>query len=485
MTWTNDYVVLVGAGPGDSPRWLGTGFVVSHDRVVTARHVVSDSAGAPRPALRVRREGGPWSAEGAVTARWLSPDPLDVAVLEVAHGGEAPSHPLAVFSEEATQPAEGWYAQGYPKVCEQAPSDRQESVSGTTQICTPPTTALELDVIVGPDVWNGLSGGAVVVRQRVRGVVRGVSTGWSNKRITATAAHAFLGSEEFLKALGLDHAARARLEDLTRVEAEAQRILGAHAMLADRLARRVGVDASDLAATIVRRRTAARLVDDLQAVHDEFWRSPVRAAEASATLQLLCCVIPYVTDWRALQTRYFTATGARRPSIELPYRTETIAEIVLAGLHGRRCVFVDRRDEFPCGVAMVQLPASNRVPIMDCDGEGLRKAVVEQLARQLGVGASALNLTEKIKAVNARLRRFAGREGELQYYFVFVDPSAPGGQASQMWSLVTSRLGGDDGLPELTLVRMSSELTDAEADIADGVQLMVQRSQPPRPKGDS
>ncbi len=490
MAWTKDYVVLVGAGPGDSPRWLGTGFVVSRDRVVTARHVVSDGAGAPLPALRVRREGGPWSAEGAVTARWLSPDPLDVAVLEVAHGGEAPSHPLAVFSEEATQPAEVWDAQGYPKVREQAPSDGQESVSGSTQRCEPPEATLELDVTAGPDVWNGLSGGAVVVRQRVRGVVRGVSTGWSNKRITATSVAAFLRDEAFLRALGLDGASKEHLDALRRVKAVVQEVLKRHADLVPKVTEKLDKDqaaaatAPWLAEQLVGNVRGERLARALNGAWADFASGSAQRRELA---RLLWYLLPFASDWSPWVRSGREAVLRGDGFVDLPFSTCTVAEAVLAGIDCRRCAYAGLSPaRQPFGAAVHAMPKLDGVPVVDLDGELLAKAVVTEFAVALHGYApddpALTNAARMRREVDEHLKFLAEVDDEEERVprYLHLDDGVlairnVGADGASRLRLAVRVLRG--ALPHLRIVRLGDG-AEGETSVALHVGVMFKKDRP-------
>jgi hypothetical protein len=73
---------------------------------------------------------------------------------------------------------------------------------------------------------------------------------------------------------------------------------------------------------------------------------------------VLFTVLPYVSDWEQ-EVRACCARGDGQPGVvELRYRSDTIAEAVMAGWTGRRCWFEHRPGTEPYGVGAVQIPAT-------------------------------------------------------------------------------------------------------------------------------
>jgi hypothetical protein len=175
---------------------------------------------------------------------------------------------------------------------------------------------------------------------------------------------------------------------------------------------------------------------------------------------VLFIVLPYVSDWRAELAACCARGHGMRDSVELRYRSDTIAEAVMAGWVGRRCQFEYRPGTEPYGLGAVQIPAAAQTALFASE-DHLRDQVVDQLARQLDVGG--LNAHERRTRVRSELRH-RGEPGpeRMRYYFVFRDAASPE-SPDALWSLACTNLHGS--VPELVLVRMKGQLSDAEADL--------------------
>ena len=302
---------------------LGTGTVVAPGIVLTAHHVVFDDHGKDEPGLVVRREG---SAEtSSATVVWPGSADLDVALLAFEPLGPAPSHPLAVLSARNIRVGELWTAHGYPEVRKQNPSKEMEKVSGTCEPRFEREASLWLDAPVPPDVWEGLSGAAVVVEDQIVGVVRGVPKGWTGKRVSATPVAAFVRNPGFCKALGLGKVDEQLEKDVDAIEADLAKRLGGSRAVCAALARNLGDgDGSGIearvAAKLVRATPAealARVLADLDA------KLP---GERDVVRGVLWQVIAFAADRRALVRRARAALADHTSAFDSPLRTETLAE---------------------------------------------------------------------------------------------------------------------------------------------------------------
>jgi hypothetical protein len=147
--------------------------------------------------------------------------------------------------------------------------------------------------------------------------------------------------------------------------------------------------------------------------------------DQSALRAVLFIVLPYVSDWRAELAACCARGQGMRDSVELRYRSDTIAEAVMAGWVGRRCQF-------------------------------------EYRAR-----------TTRVRS-ELRRRGDPGPE-RMRYYFVFRDAASPE-IPDEMWSLACTKLHGS--IPELVLVRMKGQLSEAEADLESGLGLLLRMRSP-------
>jgi len=198
--------------------WLGTGTLVAPGRILTAYHVVFDEHGQVKPNLNVRLHG---VAQGApATVVWAGSLALDVAVLECNVERAPAMHPLVGLSAESITTNTPWEAQGYPAVRESQPSTRLEQVRGKAASYVRGNERLNLDVDAAPEKFNGLSGGVVVIRERIVGVLRAVPMNWGGKRLEATSIAAFCDNSDFRAALGITEDDERYANDLETIKRE-------------------------------------------------------------------------------------------------------------------------------------------------------------------------------------------------------------------------------------------------------------------------
>lgn len=486
MRWTVRNVVAIGTGSPDQPRLLGTGFLVAGGKVVTARHVVVDRAtGARHDPLLVRRNGSPAWVPG-VTWRWSGAGKVDVAVLDVPAQPDAPADPLAVLvGRRIERHAPPWGIDGYPIVDPVRPSESLEQASGTPELCEEFRDTLFLNVSVAPPAWNGMSGAAVVIDDRVQGVIRGVRDDWSNERITATPVAQFLHDRGFLDALGLGTAAEALHRRIARVKQRLQRTLDDRDQdrVAAALVERLGCTRGALAEELVEATPAEALVRLIQNLHgedpdDDDAPAPLDPAardhDRDVLADLLFRVLPYARDWRA-ELVSCLARGRGEPDVLLlSSGSATVAEAILAGWQDRACRFEGQVDQIPVAVAEVQFPTASRGAMFD-NPDRLLENVVRQLKQQLTTsGVDEAEMRQRVQAALDRLRDHGRR-----YHLVVPDPE-PGATHSRVARAV-AHLHGRSGLPLLVIVRVAPRLTDSDATIDDRVADVLKSSPPHRP----
>lgn len=406
MVWTKAYVVLVGVREGAQVKPCGTGFFVAPGKVVTARHVVSNG-GVDLAGLCIRREGGSWSTK-PVSVRWKGAGQVDVAVLDVPEDqGPVPVSPLALFSETVTVVNEVWEAQGYPAVRNEEPNERQVPVKGTTHRCEPGENLLELDVTTAPQIWKGLSGGAVVVNGAVRGVFRASFDGWSEKRVCATPAAFFLRDVKFLSALDLDAGAASLLDAVKTVKETAEGLLDHEVVptlvgcVAAATQGRLKFAASESRAKVIDALLHALSGLELVTALNGAWADlPDRSSQRPKLSRLLWLLLPFASDWRSWIVAGRAAFSRPEGYLDLPYSTRTVAEAVVAGVDLRTCSYQQIRRNKPEGRAILELSPLDALPVVDPEGTVFAQTAVANLALQLdvcGPGDSVLNDPKRLR----------------------------------------------------------------------------------------
>lgn len=192
---------------------------------------------------------------------------------------------------------------------------------------------------------------------------------------------------------------------------------------------------------------------------------------------MLFKLLPAVADWNQLRAEMAQPDTERPRPVTLPYRLDTIAEIVLAGLHNRACRYVQEKERMPVGLGLVRLPASSKAPLFDAEGKRLVESVIKHLAKKFMIDRESKDLhASLVDAELERCRRATG-EARLQYYLLFHDADHPAGEVDRFWSVTCQAIG--EGVKGLQAVRMNrSEPQDFEAALAMLVRAVVQKEKP-------
>jgi len=283
------------------------------------------------------------------------------------------------------------------------------------------------------------------------------------------------------------------LEQRLRGAPEATRLLAMGAVLAGHLEstwRRGAADAAigiDLPAAVadallsVDARTVAAA---LNAAHGAA-QGPARAVLG----EVLFHVLPFATDLGEVRRRASEAVQRNERSVELPFRTETLAEIVSAGVDGRP-IDVLSTGALPAGVASLALPATGYAPLFAGQNDVFVQDVAIQLCRDDGpanekfvelkrrfVKDSAkrerdtASLEELRRTVQVLLRRLHDGVPRPRYFlFIDQDLKAEGEKSvDHLWGLVRGAVEDKErGLDGLRLIRLRGGVDDvaSEYDIA-------------------
>jgi hypothetical protein len=214
----------------------------------------------------------------------------------------------------------------------------------------------------------------------------------------------------------------------------------------------------------------ATILADLDATLDK---------DRDAVRSLLWQTLPFAVDWRELLLQSRSAIESNKNALELPLRTETLAEIVLAGADGRQCQFSPDGD-YPQGVGRIRMPAATLAPFFHSGGERLVEALVLHLCREEDPGdLQWTNLKRRFPkpselsiVVEKRLRNLArkGAPNRLPHYLLFIDAELEEGKDMEaLWGVARAAFGKE--LPSLRLVRLRGGLKelDEEADVAEQI----------------
>jgi hypothetical protein len=292
------------------------------------------------------------------------------------------------------------------------------------------------------------------------------------------------------------------LEQRLRGAPEATRLLATGPVLAGHLESTRRRGASDAAIGID---LPAAVADALLAVDARTVASALNATHgaaegpARAVLgEVLFHVLPFAADLGEARRRASEAIQRNERSVELPFRTETLAEIVSAGVDGRP-IDVLSTGPFPAGVASVALPATGYAPLFTGQNEVFVQDVAIQLCREDGPAnekfvelkrrfvkdatrreRDTASLEELRRTVQVLLRRLHDGVPRPRYFlFIDQDLKAEGEKSvDHLWGLVRGAVEDKDrGLDGLRLIRLSGGVGDVagEYDIALHIRAVKDR----------
>lgn len=185
---------------------VGTGYFVTPNRVLTARHVLGPSDAGTPTRIRVRREDPRRWFDADLEPVW-QPDTVDALVLNLTDANDA-----FVRVEYGSSDAEadcGWITTAYPAVAAQASVDEDvvhyKSI-GLSGVWHPKggrgqsTRLLDLEVENAPKKWHGISGAPIVVDNRLIGIIDSAPLDFENRRLTGVPIEHIVQSAGFLSA---------------------------------------------------------------------------------------------------------------------------------------------------------------------------------------------------------------------------------------------------------------------------------------------
>lgn len=193
--------------------------------------------------------------------------------------------------------------------------------------------------------------------------------------------------------------------------------------------------------------------------------------EPEAARELLWHVLPLAGDWEDVVEQARGSGGKRKP-LTLRLRTETIAEIVVARVEARRCLFAPGGPR-PLGASSIPMPSTSHAPLFDLRGEQLRDAVLINLVakrkptdprvpaedrwRNIKKGCAD---DEEFKAAAAGEINAGAHRDEGHYLLVIDAMLDPHGtrDLDTWWEVVQDSLGAV--LPGLRLVRLKGRAAE-------------------------
>jgi hypothetical protein len=422
---------------------LGSGVVIQAQRVLTSHHVIKmDEAN-----LAVAWRAGAKRIRATVKGK---DEDTDVAVLETE--AAFPGSPAGLGASgkvSANQPVE---ISGYPSVRSNRPSKKVEKVNGSTAGMDQLDSPLLLNMLAVPGEWDGLSGAAVRINGVVVGVVRAFPNGWvDKKRLDAVPLSRFVSKPWFLGALeplSRDDQYLARVADLLKDAPVLRRHLQAELKVGGSGETEIARAFCKLMAT-----DGVKMADIVMAKLRK--QTPRCPAEERALQSILGDWLPHAVDWQAVQAQLVLARMSGRAELVLPFRLETVAEIICARADGRPCAFVPLANStLLSGVGFLSWPAAAYAPMVQNE-RLIRDALIERLCKEFGIAREG-EPKSLLAALEARLADDLDNP-ELEFPFrrslLVIDDVLGGGEAGMhAWTIVNHV---EVGLPSLRRLRLT------------------------------
>jgi hypothetical protein len=424
----------------DDPENGGTGYLVSGNRVLTARHVLAGKE-ASLEVLFDNLQGQP-QKESDVSLLWSGSGELDVAVLSLACDFRLPRIRVELGDwQDGTR----WRSRGWALATVERQSEgvvaNMTGLSGTIFGLPPGSTHCELTVDAPPpDVadWGGISGAPVFLEGRLAAVVHEGPRAFAGSRLAAIPLSCVWEVEGFRAALGLDDGwqqeAEGRLKELVLQLARLlKRSPEAVAALAKQepALQSYDKDGSGLAAALVDLPSWRQAVEALDQAQEQFERkSPEEELEAERVLGAVTnLLLPSI--FAATDLGLFSWKGPGQV-ITLPAETQTFAELMMAAIDQRPMDFTepDTAKRYPPGRARLAEGDEQVEDGFDFSGELAFWKWLDLLVLHLEPEPSHVRRVrspehwEKLSEILNQQIEFDIENGERRRYFLFSEEFA-------------------------------------------------------------
>lgn len=365
---------------------IGTGYPVTKDRILTARHVLLPPNRDANKSIEIRWHHQPncqWIEIPDQDVLWSGNEDCDAAVFACTFPPDA--GPWGTLSIENPRPAE-WESEGFPKAGWRDDGSRvATAMQGKMHRMAKTAPFFALDLTVGAnrdDLHKGASGSPVMSNGKLIGVIVECPPNFDAKRLWAVPSCRLLEIPGFCKAIGYTpqtatlELLKAQIIHELSASTDAMEALEASIPAANGgLASRHDKDWAERLVNAMLELDLAQLVPCLRSAHRALGAKRKFAA-ANAVASVSNTVLPAVFDRvavRTLQSRMFDATIVL---VDLPVAKLTAAEIIMAGAEGRQACFCKAGDSNKAPVATYRIkeqPTAGIDPALTAWPENIEK----------------------------------------------------------------------------------------------------------------
>lgn len=347
---------------GHSSSGLGTGYLLSRDRVLTAGHVVS---GEDVVAVQYQHTAGADIETIGAEVVWRGGEDCDVALLCLAEPVSGPVV-LAELAEQSLGTATDWESRGWAVALtdEEGVLDSMEGLGGKARAYASGEKYLRLTVdAIARDVdfWHGISGAPVFgtgSAGRLLGVIVQAPAAFHNA-LEAVPLTRIRDHSGFSKGLGSEFARGGRallIEELQRsLENLSKAAFQAIADQRSDWSRFIDdKNTHGLVNVLLRETDVAAVLTHLEQAHGQLWAGQKKQQEAALSIErVVACLAPLLVHGRFLHT---VPDQPEALFISLPAEIFTLAELVLAASEGHPAQLRHREADYPDGQRRIPLP---------------------------------------------------------------------------------------------------------------------------------
>ncbi|MFZ1641189.1 MAG: hypothetical protein WAV07_07055 [Candidatus Contendobacter sp.] len=390
-----DVLIEIHVAADDGREQNFTGYPVAPGRILTARHGLLSDVAADAKIIELR-----WHELNAqderrrwrpATVIWQD-GPLDAALLQCDFPDGLTGYGwLSDQPPRETNSPTRWASAGIARA-----GDKSKTASGSFDfhgnVYSAASNKLRFDIGVEDAAseaayWTGSSGMPIFVERRIIGVAMSCDEATEARRFKASPVRLMLRDPEFRKAIGYDarekrrDEARAALLDCLIASGPVRAALGEALKIGPR------GDPKDWAGMLADKLLETEIDGAIQSVYlaRDSLDQRCRAEDRDVLCEVMGLILPVSYDEGVINGARTRRSMPQAVLLVLPAGIETVAEVIMAGVHGRPARFkpLRDRDKFPEGADALSEPPESG---FDSDGSAYERNIHAHLCNKLLAG---------------------------------------------------------------------------------------------------